>query len=426
MLLIHTQKLTPRIDYSFKHICTRILGVKVKFTSVIEEFISFDGPKLSYGKQPMGNEFFIQSFGLLTETGFEDQDIQVQSWENTSCFFAVSDKSALPFDIFSAAFYLLSRYEEYVPHLKDELRRFPATESLAFQKGFLHEPVVDIWAYKFKTALEEHFTTLDFSTNSFQVHHLLDASEPFKYAQRGFLRNFAGYANDLIKLRIKELYRRTKVLLRLRKDPSDQFTWVINTSRTTGTALTVFFMLGEGYTFTQDFNSKRKRIRSLMKFVSDYHEIGLTFSFHSLDDYEKLKQEKKEMEELTHRSLNVSLNNQFLANLPHSYRNLLELEIASDCTMCYPNHLGFRAGTCTPFLFYDLDYEIKTPLIVRPVAGRTSSLEGRSDGEKDAEIQKVLLATKAVNGTFSLFFSNTDLTAEKKNKIWRRVFTEIQ
>ena len=150
MLLIHTQKVTSRVDYAFKHICTRILGVKVEFTSVIEQFIAHQGPKISYGKQPMGNELFIQAHGLLTQEGFDDVDSSVQPWGDTIGLFPASEKSALPFDIFAASFYLLTRYEEYIPHLKDELGRFPPEESLAFKENFLDQPVVDIWAYRFK------------------------------------------------------------------------------------------------------------------------------------------------------------------------------------------------------------------------------------------------------------------------------------
>ncbi|MBT8256034.1 MAG: hypothetical protein KJO23_05765, partial [Bacteroidia bacterium] len=96
MLLIHTQT-TTRLDYVFKHICTRILGVKVEFTTVIESFIAHTGPKISYGKQPIGNELFFQSFGLLEESGIEDLEIQVEKWEEGIGFFPVSDKSALPY-----------------------------------------------------------------------------------------------------------------------------------------------------------------------------------------------------------------------------------------------------------------------------------------------------------------------------------------
>lgn len=47
MLLIHTQKVTSRVSYTFKHICKRILGLDVEITSKIEAFIAHDGPKFS-------------------------------------------------------------------------------------------------------------------------------------------------------------------------------------------------------------------------------------------------------------------------------------------------------------------------------------------------------------------------------------------
>ena len=56
------------------------------------------------------------------------------------------------------------------------------------------------------------------------------------------------------------------------------------------------------------------------------------------------------------------MNARFLVHLPDVPRHLVELEIQRDFTMVYRNAIGFRAGTCTPFLFYDLDFEIKTPL----------------------------------------------------------------
>jgi len=422
MLLIHTQKLTSRLDYAFKHICTRILGVKVQFASVIEEFIAHQGPKISYGKQPMGNELFINANGLLTQHGFEDFDIVVQPWQESVCFFPATDKSALPFDIFSAAFYLLSRYEEYLPHLKDDLGRFPAEESLAFKKEFLQQPVVDIWAQYFKEVLLQHFPSMEFINRQFELHHLVEASLPFAYAQRGFLRNFSGYFRDLGNFRIMSIFRRSKVLLKLRKDPFDTFSWIMNTTKKTGSKLSVFFLLGEGYSFREDINSKRKKYKLLVKFVGDYTEVGLIFSYHSQGDEERLKLEKRQMEELTHRQLDSTMNDRVLVNLPHNYRNLLELEVNKDMTMLYKDHLGFRAGTCTPFLFYDLDYEIKTPLIIQPVAGITSALKEKKKGEIESEIYRLRDSVKEVNGTFSLLFSNRDFTAD--NTFWRRFFSE--
>lgn len=147
MLLIYTPKITGRLKFVFKQICTRILGIPIDFTSVIEVFIAHSGPKMSYGAQPLGSEFFVKSNGLLFEQGLSDVEISVQKWDNTKCFFYVGEKSSLPFDIFSAAFLLLSRYEEYLPHVKDEYGRFTKEHSIAYQHKFLHQPVVDLWAY---------------------------------------------------------------------------------------------------------------------------------------------------------------------------------------------------------------------------------------------------------------------------------------
>ena len=123
MLLIYSLKITQRITYIFKHICFRILGVEVNFTNVIEDFMAYSGPKLSYGKKKLGDELFIQSTELLMQDGFESIDITVKDWGETKCFFAVGKNSSLPFDIFAASFYLLSRYEEYLPQVKDEKGR---------------------------------------------------------------------------------------------------------------------------------------------------------------------------------------------------------------------------------------------------------------------------------------------------------------
>jgi hypothetical protein len=424
MLLIYTQKLTPRISYVFRHICFRILGIDIQFTLVIDEFIAYAGPKLSYGKLPLGNELFIQSEGLLLQQGFESIDISVRDWDDTKCFFAMSDRSALPFDIFAASFYLLSRYEEYLPHVKDAQGRFPASESLAFKEGFLKQPVVDLWAYKFKEILQTSFPELSFPIKKMRIHNLVKASQPFAYKQQGFLRTVIGYWTDLWQLKMRLVLDRSKVIFRLRKDPFDTFKWIINRTKKSTSKFSVFFLLGEGLSFIESMNTQRRKFKMLVKFVSDYKEIGLIFSFNSLTDYEKLKKEKRRMEDITNRTLLSSMNAQFLVNLPEIYRNLVELEIKKDFTMVFENEAGFRAGSCTPFLFYDLDSEIKTPLMIHPIAITTNSMHKKHDSEINKIFNAVFNSVEKVNGTFSMLFSNRDFTASEKNKIWRSIFSE--
>ncbi|MEC8832006.1 MAG: hypothetical protein VX772_06580, partial [Bacteroidota bacterium] len=157
MLLIFTHKVTNRLNYTAKQIFEKILGVEMAFTTKVEDFIKHNGPKMTYSKQPLQNEFFIRSNDLLFEQGINDLEIKVSDWDGTPCFFAAGDKSTIPFDVFSASFFLLSRYEEYLPHVKDSVGRFPVKESIAYQHKFLELPVVDLWAYKLLDALKERF-----------------------------------------------------------------------------------------------------------------------------------------------------------------------------------------------------------------------------------------------------------------------------
>lgn len=425
MLLVYLEKSAPRITYIFKHICWRILAIEVEFTSVIEEFISQPGPKCSYGKKPLGNELFFQSHGLLTQQGIESVEISIKAWDNTIGFFPVSEKSALPFDIFSAGFYLLSRYEEYLPHVKDDRGRFPASESLGFQNEFLQQPVIDIWAYKLKELLKFHFPEIAFPKKKATIHTIVEARKPYAYLQRGLFRSAIGYFTDLFKLQFKKIGDRTSVITGIKKDPNDSFEWFLDLAKGNRQKLSVFFMLGEALTFEESFNTHREQFKMLVKYVGDYANVGLIFSDQALSDYELLKSEKRRMEDITNRALENSMNARLLVNLPEIYRNLVELEIREDFTLFYEDTLGFRAGTCTPFLFYDLDFEIKTPLIVHPVAVSTSVFKNKYVSDIEKKLSAIQNEVADVNGTYSMVFSNTDFYPSKVNEIWIRTFSEM-
>ena len=425
MLLIYSLKTTQRITYIFKHICFRILGIEVNFTNVIEDFIAYSGPKLSYGKKELGNELFIQSTELLMQDGFESIDITVKDWGDTKCFFAVGKNSVLPFDIFAASFYLLSRYEEYLPQVKDEKGRFLASESIAFKAGFLQDPVVDIWAYKFKDLLLQTFPDIKYSARKPCVHTIINASQPLLYRNKGLLRILIGFFNDLFSFNLKSIFDRSSVLFGFRKDPFNTFNWIINSVKKSKSSLTVFFLLGASKIFEESLNSQKESFKLLIKNVSDYQEIGLIFSDEALNSLAVLNEEKEKIEAITNRTLRRSMNNEYLVSLPHNYRNLIELEIATDFTMVYENVIGFRASTCSPFLFYDLDYEIVTPLKIHPISLTTKGLNKTPTSKKTETIQKMMESVKKVNGTFSMIFDNYNFMNSKKNTVLKTIFSEI-
>lgn len=425
MLLIHCTKVTPRIDYTFKHICTRILGLKIGFTGTVEEFINHQGPKLSYGRQPMGNEMFFQSHGLLESNGIEDLNIQVQEWGHTVGFFAVGDKSSFPYDIFSAAFYLLSRYEEYLPYFKDELGRFPASESLAFRHGFLNKPVIDQWAYLLKEKLLASFPQMVFPQRLPTIHSLMKIEQPYQFKKKGAIRSLMAFGAELGRFKFRTFGKRFKVLFGGSEDPLDVYPWLVEQLKKNKNPFTSFFLMGEHPNFGQGFNTSRNYFIALLKFMSDYREVGLLFSKNALYSEATLKDEIERMEEFILRSVRSTTNFDFTVALPDPYRNLVEQEIARDFSMVYEDQVGFRASTCSPFLFYDLDFEIKTPLLIHPIAFATSAFNQRYESDSLERIQEMLTLVSQLNGTFSVFFDNSDFTDTKSNQLWRNLFSEI-
>lgn len=417
MLLVYTHKITPRLTYAFRHICTRILGIPVGFTTTIEDFIAHDSLKMSYTKQPLSSELFIKSHELLFEQGLSDVDIHVHEWENTKAFFSTSDKSFLPYDIFAAAFYLLSRYEEYLPHVKDEFGRFTASESIAFKSKFLNQPVIDIWSYKLKAVLEVNYPDFDFPKKTYSIKPIIDVPSPYLYSLKGIMRTFGGTLKDLLSLRLKDLYTRYMVLLGFKHDPYDTFKYIVNRQKQTPFKFQFFFMIGDYSTFDKGINIQKKSYVNLIKHVFDYCQVGLKVSYFALDDLGTLKKEKKRMENVINTTLTASRNSFSKLNLPTTYRNMVELEILEDFSMGYINEMGFRAGTCTPFFFYDLDYEVQTPLKVCPYHLMDYSLlKINSLLDKKKALNELIAQVKQVNGEFVPVFHNyTFSTIERWN-----------
>lgn len=426
MLLVYTHKITPRLTYAFKHIVTRILGVPVKFTTLIEEFIAHDSIKMSYTKKPLSHEVFVRSHSLLFEQGLSDVEINVQDWDETKCFFTTSDASSLPFDVFAASFYLLSRYEEYLPHVKDEYGRFTASESIAFKNGFLNQPVIDIWAYKLKYVLEAQFNDFEFPKRSYSIQPVIDVPMAYYYKEKGLMRTIGGTLGDLVRFRLKRFTERYLVLFGFKRDPYDTFKWIITKQKQSKFKFVVLFLIGDYSTYDKNISVNKKEFVSLIKSVADYCKVGLKASYFALEDISILKKEKNKLEAIVNYNLEASRHSFSKLNLPESYRNLIELEVRQDYTMGYINELGFRAGTCTPFQFYDLDYEVQTPLQINSFhCIDFALLKKHSLLDKKEELQRLIYQVYKVNGTFTPVFHNYTFGDEDRWKGFRELFVQI-
>jgi peptidoglycan/xylan/chitin deacetylase (PgdA/CDA1 family) len=428
MILVYTPKITPRVRYIFKHILTRTLLIPVNFTSKVEEFVAHNGPKVSYTKTALSGEFFIKSHDLLFEQGLNDLEITINKWEEVPCFFATNLKSAIPFDIFAASFYLITRYEEYLPHVKDVHGRYTAEQSLAYRKGFLEKPVVDIWAYKFLKLLKEKFPDYDYKTRSYNYISTIDIDNAFAYKHKSLIRTLGGFFNDLIHFKIFEIWNRLAVTLTIKSDPFDTFQKILRLKKEHNVKTIFFFLIGDYTSFDTNVSASKSKYRLLIKEMVDYARVGLHPSYFSMQNAPLLKKEKERLESITNTPVKRSRQHYLRFSLPDTYQNLIDLEIEEDYSMGYASNVGFRASTCTPFYFYDLDFEIQTPLKIFPFALMDTTLNDYmqlTPKQSLGRIRDLKNEVKVVNGTFITLFHNESLSDYLRWKGWKRLYESM-
>jgi len=425
MLLIFTHKITNRLTYTAKQVFEKILGVEMSFTTKVEDFIKHNGPKMTYSKQPLQNEFFIRSNDLLFEQGINDLEIKVSDWEGLPCFFSSGEKSAIPFDIFSASFFLLSRYEEYLPHVKDSVGRFPVKESIAYQNNFLELPVVDLWAHKLLEALKERFPDMEMKEKSYGFTSIINVSTSHAYAMRGISRTLGGFLLDLGNLRFRNVWERMSVILRLKKDPYDNFFELVDIHKKFPIKTMFFFQFAKHSAHDKNVSTNSNKFRYLIKSVADYSVVSLSTSFVSTSDKDVLREEKKQLGNLINRPISYARLRYNKVNVPITYRNLVETEFTDDFSMGYTHEVGFRAGTCTPFYFYDINTEVRQPIKIHPFAMHDYALvKYKSKEEVFEKMDKVYRLVKQVKGDFILVFSN-ELLGGKLQLEWMDLYQSI-
>jgi hypothetical protein len=425
MLLIFTHKVTNRLTYTAKHLFERILGVEMAFTTKVEDFIKHNGPKMTYSKQPLQNEFFIRSNDLLFEQGINDLEIKVSDWDGIPCFFASGEKSTIPFDIFSASFFLLSRYEEYLPHVKDSVGRFPVKESIAYQHNFLELPVVDLWAYRLLEALQERFPDLETKEKSYNFTSIINVTTSHAYAMRGISRTLGGFLLDLGNFRFWEIWNRLSVLLRIKKDPYDNFFDLVEIHKKFPIKSMFFFQFAKHSAHDKNVSTNNNRFRYLIKSIADYSIVSLSTSFVSTSDKNVLREEKKQLGNLINRPITYARLRYNKVNVPITYRNLVETEFTDDFSMGYTHEIGFRAGTCTPFYFYDINTEVRQPIKIHPFAMHDYALvKYKTKDEVFEKMDRVYRLVKQVKGDFVLVFSN-ELLGGKQPLDWMELYQSM-
>lgn len=428
MLLIHTPRLTNRLGYTLNVIFRHILHMDFSITTDAEHFGQYGGAKLSYGRQKVGEGLFVKSNGLLFRTSIEEQEPRCCQIDGQWILFPTHGRDIdLPFDIFSAAFFMVSRYEEYLPHREDMHRRFNATESLAFREGFLEEPVVEQWAMMLREKLAARYPDLALPDLSYRFVQTVDIDAAWSYLHKGFFRSTLGLFRDLLGRRdIVEVRRRIRVLLHREEDPFDTFDYIISSWQRVPDAYLLFFTLLADYDqYDKPVGHSNPYMRQLVQHLGDYAKMGIHPGYYSMENPKNVDIEEKRLEEILHRAIVRSRYHFLRLQLPLSYRILLHSGIRHDYTMGFADAPGFRAGISTEFPFYDLERDLETELMIHPFCVMDTTLQKYlrlTPGEALARYRTLIDSVRKVNGTFSCIVHNQNLCELYGWEGWRHTY----
>jgi hypothetical protein len=361
MVLIYSHTTSPRLLYSCNFIFTELLGNQFAITIDSEEFKNYEGVKINYSNQQFQfSAFTIQPHTLLFETDIKEQLL-------TACFETDSGKaffktvgSDFSFDIFAASFYLLSRYEEYLPHTKDMYGRYAHENSQAFNNEFLNMPLVNIWVKDFAFAIKKKYSLFNIQYSSFKFVPTYDIDIAYSYKYKGLLRNIGGFFKS-------PSLERLKVLLGLQKDPFDSYQ-LLNKLHEKNNLQAIYFFLAAEKNAEYDKNilPHKNAMWQLVKQHAKKYTIGIHPSWQSGNQPSLLKKEKAYLEAMGEIKITASRQHYIRFALPEGYQKLIAAGITDDYSMGYGSINGFRASVTSSFFWYDLQHEVQTSLRIHP------------------------------------------------------------
>jgi len=428
-MLILVPKVTGRVMYVFDLMLRQLLGLDFDITTDADQFKTFEGPKLHYGKQRIDEEPFVKADELLFERHIHEQSFRTVTFEGTVAPYAVYGQgNILPFDVFAASFFLVSRYEEYLSQVRDQYGRFKAESTWMYENDMLQKPLVNIWALAFGARLQAIYPDLPIKKRKFTFIPTYDVDAAWAYKHKGLYRTVGGFLKDLAVGDSQRIRERHLVLRGKRKDPFDSFDFQLELQKEFKLKPIYFILCGEYDTNDKNISLRKEAFRNLIKRLADYADVGIHPSFSSYLDIDKLEKEIESLSEVLHRPLTKSRQHFLRMNLPRSYQKLIELDISDDYTMGFASQAGFRAGIADTFRFYDLENDMVTNLRVHPFALMDGTMRDYLGLDVDAsfELAKQLVdEVKAVGGTFIYLTHNETLGGEQRWVGWPEMYRQL-
>lgn len=426
MLLLYTEKQTNRLGYTLKLVFNELLGLDYVVTTDKEYFASFEGAKISYGSEKICDELHIEKANnILFDTTIKYIDVDYFEDKGIDKIFRNYSNECGGYDVLGAVFYMVSRYEEYLPFITDEHQRFSFQNSLAFKNNFLEKPVVNIWAKELEKSIKERYNDLEIKERQFSFLNTIDIDQAYKYKHKSWYRILGSIAKNIRNKNYKHVRQCLLVLLGRQKDTWDCFDWIISQTEERKLRTIYFILFGYYNKYDKNINIYNTFFRSLIKKISTNAQIGIHPSYYSMENPEGIVASKKILSVCVHKPITQSRFHFLRFRLPDSYSDLIDCGITDDYSMGYSNCVGFRAGICSAYNFYDLDKDCETKLRIHPFQTMDVAMKNgmKLDTTKAKEkIKQIVDEIAKVGGEYISVWHNESLSDDDQWQGWREVY----
>ena len=429
MVLIITSAVTERLRYICHLIFKEQLGIDFRFSTQLNQPALPEQIVIHYHHHPCpAEQLQVKPHALLFEKGVSLQTIDVfdfvsiaDSGKLIPAFFKTSD-NAFSFDIFAAAFFLLSRYEEYLTDEKDEYGRFPHVTSVAYKNQFLSLPLVNIWIAEMAAWLKHHHSTLDLHTKKFEPLVTYDIDMAWSYRNKGLWRNLAGWFREPDSERIN-------VLMGKSTDPFDCYDYISDCEIHSKNKSILFFLAAADRSrYDKNISPSQPEMIKLIQQFSGSFQIGWHPSWNSYGKPVMLEKEKKTLSAIIEKQVIQSRQHYIKLQLPKTYQLLLQAGIKKEYSMGYGSINGFRASFAGSYLWYDLHSEQSTELRIYPFCYMDANSRFEQKQTVAASLDEISYywqVCRGNNGLFISIFHNHLMGNNQEGLSWRKVHQHL-
>ena len=429
-VIVYSRQLSPRLSYILNEILKDRLKLSYLIVNEVGPYLQSNLPKINYSLTRLcPEEIHIPSSLLLFEKGTLSQKLHLGKFDGLPTLFSFDLPDAdLPFDLFAMAFYLLSRYEEYLPFQGDRHGRFPASESIALKAKFLKLPMVDKWVQRFQKILREKHPELPSINPKMLVLPTVDVDQAWAYLNYPFWRRWLSGSKNLLRGNRSKIQEQRAVLKGLQADPFFQFEWLEAVHRKFNLTANYFFLVGKFGRYDKNPSSSHPAFKELLSQLKKKNSLGWHPSYRSNLQPRQLALEKERLEQSLGKEIDKSRQHYLKMELPETYQRLLQLGVRHDYTMGYADAIGFRASTCFPFRWYDLEREESTDLTLHPFLLMDVTLKNYLGLDKEAAMAEALTLlneVRRVGGTFCILWHNSSLTENGQWEGWKAWYHDL-